>query len=314
MFRFPVLVIWVSLMASSFVISGWIAPFADPISSTGLRFIFGTLIMYPFVAKRIKRYLTIDIVKRYLFISLSLVLFFIGLFQALYTTTAINTSVIYTGVPLLCVVISFVFLREQIDKFKTLGFVIGMAGAIWVLLVSRQIAFDQLDWVQGDWIFLLACISLASHVLLIKHAGIQIPPDCGAFLILMLGSAILTPFMVLMGDLNSVHWESAVFWKGLLYLTVFTTLLTFSLQQYIIHTMGPNMLMGFSYFIPSLVALMSGLFSGDIFLYSFPGILLTMIAVYLISADSYSTGSRKTDSHLNESQPRSLFQVKGTSL
>lgn len=299
MFRFPMLVIWVSLMASSFVVSGWIAPFADPVSSTGLRFVLGTLIMYPFVAKRIKQYLTLAIVKRYLLISLSLVLFFIGLFQALYTTTAINTSVIYTGVPLLCVVISFVFLGEQIDKFKTLGFVIGMAGAIWVLLVSRQVAFDQLNWVQGDWIFLLACISLAGHVLLIKHAGIRIPPDCGAFLILLLGSAILIPFMVLMGDLNSVHWESAVFWKGLLYLTVFTTLLTFSLQQYIIHTMGPNTLMGFSYFIPSLVALMSGLFSGDIFWYSLPGILLTMIAVYLISI---------------EQKPRSLFQVKGTSL
>ena len=304
MFRFPVLVIWVSLMASSFVVSGWIASFADPISSTGLRFVFGTLIMYPFVAKRIKQYLTIEIVKRYFLISLSLVLFFIGLFQALYTTTAINTSVIYTGVPLLCVVISFIFLGEQIDKFKTLGFVIGMAGAIWVLLVSRQIAVDQLKWVQGDWIFLLACISLASHVLLIKHAGIQLPPDCGAFLILLLGSAILIPFMLLMGDLNSVHWESAVFWKGLLYLTVFTTLLTFSLQQYIIHSMGPNTLMGFSYFIPSLVALMSGLFSNDIFWYSLPGILLTMIAVYLIS----------TGSHLTKSQPRSMFQVKGTSL
>lgn len=297
MFRFPVLVIWVSLMASSFVVSAWITPFADPITTTSLRFIIATLIMYPFVAKRIKPYLAFNILKQYLLISLSLVLFFVGLFQALHTTTAINTSVIYTAVPLMCVLISLIFLGDQIDKIKTLGFIIGMIGAIWVLLVSRQVAIEQLTWVKGDWIFLLACISLAAHVILIKHSGIQITPDCGAFLILMMGSVILIPFMIFMGDLSSVHWESTLFWKGLLYLTIFPTLLTFYLQQYIIQTMGPNTLMGFSYFIPSIVAFMSGLFVDNIFWYSLPGVIITLIAVYFISTELNS---------------RSSLQIKGT--
>jgi drug/metabolite transporter (DMT)-like permease len=284
------LLLWVSLMASSFVVSADLIPYANSITSTGLRFILASILMMPLVAIQFKvnshRPMTsLKVYLHYGLISLFLVLFFVGLFEALKTTTAMRTSVIYTLVPLISIVLTFVLLKVKTSKIKLLGFVLGSIGAILVLLAFNQDAVEFFSWYVGDGIFLMACFCLSIHVVLVKKWGADASPIQGSFYIMVLGSLMLIPMMVSFGELDQVLWQAREFWQILLYLTVFTTMATFFLQQYLVQKIGPNHLLAFTYLIPILVVIPQGWAGIAQLTDSLSGILITLLALYLISKD-----------------------------
>lgn len=284
------LLLWVSLMASSFVLSADLIPYANAITSTGLRFILASLFMAPILIMSY-RYGTYRVMANkkvyfhYGLISLFLILFFVGLFEALKTTTAIRTSVIYTLVPLITIGLTFLLLKTRTSKTRLLGFIIGTVGAILVLLASNQGGIDLFHWYAGDWIFILACFSLSVHVVLVKKWGGGVPAMQGSFYIMTLGSLMLLPLMALYGELEQVIWQAHEFWTILLYLTVFTTMATFFLQQYLVQSVGPNQLLAFTYLIPILVVISQGWTAILDLVNSASGIFLTLLALYLISKE-----------------------------
>ncbi|MCP5162177.1 MAG: DMT family transporter [Hahellaceae bacterium] len=281
------LLLWISLLASSFVVSESLLPYASPVASTGLRFILASLLMLPLVYKQLKSYLHARLLMQYSGISAFLVLFFIGMFEALKTTTALNTSVIYTLIPLFSVGLSYLWLNSRIEGLKLLGFLIGTGGALWVLLASHPHQIDALQWRSGDSIFMLASVCMAMHAVLVKKWGTRIPARIGAFLILLTGSLMLLPLLLFAGELETVAWQQQGFWQALLYLTLFTTLATFFLQQYLVQRVGPNRLLAFTYLVPTLVALPQGLITEGQWPIALPGIALTILALYLISWHSW---------------------------
>jgi len=274
------LMFWVSLMASSFIISAELVQHASPLVSTGLRFVIASLIMLPLVARQLKPYANLKAISRYGLISLFLVLFFIGLFESLKTTTALNTAAIYTLVPLISVVIAWFTLGSRSSVISLTGFVLGSAGAAWVLLASRG---QNLQLHSGDLICLLACISLALHVVLIKRWGSLMPVSVGAFWILFCGSLMLVPLMFVGDQLSQVSWTNLAFWQPLLYLTLMTTVVTTLLQQFLVRHLGPKKLLAFTYLVPSLVLVwQQG--AGSLFSpYILPGFALTALALLLIA-------------------------------
>ena len=279
------LLLWVSLMASSFVVSADLIPYANSITSTGLRFILASIMMIPLVAMNYRPMASRKVYLHYGFISLFLVLFFIGLFEALKTTTAMRTSVIYTLVPLISIVFTFALLKTKTSRTKLLGFILGSIGAILVLLAFNQDDVDFLSWNSGDSIFIVACFCLSIHVVLVKKWGADVPPIQGSFYIMVLGGLMLLPFMAIFGELDQVAWTVREFWQILLYLTVFTTMATFFLQQRLVQKVGPNQLLAFTYLIPILVVIPQGWSVISHLKDSVSGILLTLLALYLISKD-----------------------------
>jgi len=283
------LLLWVSLMASSFVVSEQLLPYANPIASTALRFILAATFMLPFVWKICQQQLNPRIVLRYSIISLFLVLFFLGLFEALKTTTALRTSVIYTLLPLLSVALTSLVLKLITPNRQIIAFVIGTLGAIWVLQAFSQEKLLFSQWRLGDSIFLISCCSLALHVILIKKWAINVQPSLGAFYIMLFGSLMLLPFIIVFGDINNIDWGQREFWQPLIYLTVFTTMATFFLQQHLLKKVGANRLLAFTYLIPSIVLIPQGIESAAQLYSALPGIMLTLLALYLISQQPSST-------------------------
>lgn len=277
------LLLWVSLMASSFVVSEQLIPFANSIASTSLRFLLATILMLPFIGKVSIEQLNYKLFFHYSVISLFLVLFFIGLFEALKTTTAMRTSVIYTLLPLISVIITYSALKIVTPNRQIAGFVLGTLGAIWVLLAFSQENVVFSEWRFGDSIFLASCFCLALHAIFIKKWATDVSPILGAFYIMLLGSIMLLPFLLLFGDLDSIAWQQTAFWQTLLYLTVFTTIATFFLQQHLLKKVGPNRLLSFTYLIPSLVVIPQAITNSSQLYSAFPGIMLTFLALYLIS-------------------------------
>ncbi len=281
-----VLLLWVFLLASSFIVSATLVPYASPLFSTWLRFLLACLCLLPLVYRQLGPYLQIGILARYGLTSLCLMLFFIGLFEALKTTTALQTSVIYTLVPLLSVGLGYLIAGTVAKGCQLLGFLIGVAGAIWVLMGSGQGGLQSLHWQQGDLICLLACISLALHVVLARRWSALAPPQLGAFLLLLCGSMIMLPWVLWQGGWQQVHWAEAAFWQGLLYLTLFATIATAFLQQSLLRYTGPERLVAFTYLVPGLVLLLQGQVAVLLSPAVLPGVGLTALALYLITRSS----------------------------
>jgi drug/metabolite transporter (DMT)-like permease len=293
------LCLWAWLMASSFIVSGHMVAFASPIATSAFRFLLATLIMLPVLLfnwrraklnKREQLYVLFSSRQRlvhYVIISGALVGFFIGLFVALKSTTPLNTSVLYTLVPLLGVFIANVWLKEVAPLWKVVGFVTGSIGAVVVLLSTQN--RGGIDWHSGDYIFIGACFLLALHVVSVQKWGRSLGAFSGAFMIMLFGTLWLLPVALIWGELDQVKWLSYGFWVNALYLTVFTTLFTFVLQQRLVMTVGANRLLAFSYTIPVWVALYTA-FSKSHLLnlmdwHFVVGAILILIALFLIDGN-----------------------------
>lgn len=274
---FITLLIWAWLMASSFIVSGNMEVYASPIATTVFRFVLALFLIFLLLCYQWKKAgltvwgeLKALLISRtqclhYALISGALVGFFIGLFVALKYTSPLNTSVLYTLVPLIGVFLSRVFLNELLNLLKISGFVLGSVGAMFVLFASlgeasnfssRAMLGNLLNemlyfkWNKGDIIFLFSCGLLAIHVVSVQKWGRSLVPLSGAFMIMLFGAIWLIPIALLWGDLETVKWFSPGFWINSLYLTVFATLFTFVLQQRLVASVGASRLLAFSYTIP----------------------------------------------------------------
>ena len=265
---FITLFVWALLMASSFVVSGNMMAYASPIATAFFRFMLALLLMSAIQlikmqlnkSKRkevgtigLDRLFSGQQVWQYFVISGVLVGFFIGMFVALQSTTPLHTSVLYTLVPLMGVFVAKVWLGESASLIKVFGFALGSFGAVLVLLATQ--GNGPFVWHKGDYIFLGASVLLAFHVVSIQKWGKTVGAFEGAFLIMLFGTIWLLPIAIMWGDLSSVAWGELGFWLNGLYLTVFTTLFTFMLQQILVRSVGANRILAASYTIPVWVAL-----------------------------------------------------------
>ncbi len=265
---FVLLFVWAILMASSFVVSGNMAVYASPIATSFLRFIvaLGLMTAVIFLNNYRTRGSQCDAstwtlkglfsspqrLLHYFLISGALVGFFIGMFVALESTTPQHTSVLYTLVPLMGVAVARVWLKESTSWGKVLGFLFGSIGAMMVLFSTQDTG--MLVWNKGDYVFLASCVLLALHVVLVQKWGRSIGALQGAFMIMLFGSLWLLPITLLWGHLEQVEWLELGFWSNTLYLTIFTTLFTFMLQQKLVIRLGANRLLAATYTIPVWVA------------------------------------------------------------
>ncbi|MCF2856843.1 DMT family transporter [Pseudoalteromonas sp. SMS1] len=280
------LLLWVSLLASSFVVSEYVLPYASPIVATWLRFFITSLCLLPIVGIRSGFKIGRMQLLQYGTISLFLVLFFVGLFESLKTTTAQRTAVIYTVLPLLCVLLSYLLLKVVPKAMQLLGFLLGVCGAIWTLLAANNKMVNLTEWFEGDTLFLLSCFSLAVHVVLTKKWASDQPALLSSFFILSLGCVLLLPFLFLSNSPQDITKGSELFWFSIMYLTLFTTLGTFFLQQYLLKSLSPNAFIAATYLVPVLVILFEGDSKASVFMACTPAFLLTGLALYLIARDA----------------------------
>lgn len=93
---------------------------------------------------------------------------------------------------------------------------------------------------------------------------------------------MLLPVLAIFGELDTLDWHQIGFWKYFLYLTLFTTIGTFLLQQHILQKLGPSTLLAFSYLVPIFVLVPSVNTPHKLLNYAVPGLLLTGLSLYLI--------------------------------
>ncbi|TDP01867.1 DMT family transporter [Marinomonas balearica] len=281
------MLVMVLFVASSFPVGKLIAGKLPSDVMMLIRFSMAALLFAPYIF--IKHGLHIPTVRslcRYALLSLPLVTFFWCMFEALKYTTALNTGALFTTVPLMTAVFSTIINKERTRILKSTGLLCGAVGAIWIVFKGDFSALLFLDFNIGDSIFLVGALVFSLYNPLIKRMHDGEPTEVMTFWVILFGAGWL--LLLSLPELVYVEWGKvdAMVYGGLLYLAVFTTLLSFFLTQYGIVKLGATKVASYSFLNPLFVLVLTILMGSVSFSLSFaPGILLVIFAMFLIQIE-----------------------------
>jgi drug/metabolite transporter (DMT)-like permease len=276
------------LVAGAFLSSARLADVANSFSLTLLRFIGASLILAPVVLyKKEWRCKIISTLPRAMVISFFYTSFFIGFFEALRTTTPINTGAIFTLVPLLTSLISVVVLKTQISR-KQLGvYLMGVLATTWVVFNGDLALLLSLTFNKGDLIFLgsifLQCCFTVSMKLLYRNDDMIVL----VFTILLGGviwMLLAKPVLAYPLDWHLVKGASIL---HMLYLIIAATLATVYLFQRTTVILGPSRVSAYIFLNPALVALLLLVIDGTaIPVRIVPAIILSAMATLMLQKNA----------------------------
>lgn len=269
------------LIAFSFIISGKISGLINPISLTLLRFVLAFTVLLPFILHRNK-------IKQSFFkglkISLFYSLYFILLFKALEYTSALNTSTLFTLVPLLTAIFASFIFNDKLNILKLSIYLLGMIGTVIVIFDGSLEAIIKLTFNSGDIIFLFAVVSMGIYSISAKYFYEKDDEVLVLTLMTLFGGIIWMSLALIIFDIP-LEWmrlegENIYY---MLYLSIGATLFTVFLYQKATIVIGPNKVMAYVYLNPAIVAFIMFIYENELInLNMFIGILISVFATILL--------------------------------
>lgn len=246
------------VVSSSFTVGEAIAHALPPTVLLLIRYLVATGCMVPLLLRNYS--LALPPARQlggYAVISACTVGFFWCMFAALRITTAINTSIIFTLVPGISGLYSAIFLKERLGPYRLLALLCGMFGALWVIFRGDVARLLALEVNHGDLLFLAGCFLMAAYTPLVKVVHRKESMVEMTFWVLATGLGWL--LIVAAPQLAGVDWAgvSVGAWSGIVYLAIFSTILTFYLTHLATLYIGPTRVMAYSYFYPLFVLLIN---------------------------------------------------------
>lgn len=208
-----------------------------PLSFAFLRFLIASLLLLPLlsyyktplVGRRI-----LSLVPLSLLPTLNIIFYILGLAN----TTATISQVLYAGTPMLTALIVFLFLKEKLSSQKVVGIVIGLIGVLLVIVVpalSKSQAFS--GSLFGNLLVTIAVMCWSLYMVFSKPAQKIASPLVVTAVFIFTTTIALFPFFLYDTFISKVGWWTKVSSAGiisLLYVVIFATILSYSINQYAI--------------------------------------------------------------------------------
>ena len=289
------MLLMVALVAGSFPVGEIITDSLPPDVMMFIRFLTAATLFAPVVF--IKNGISLPPTKSllgYALLSLPLVIFFWCMFESLRYTSAFNTGALYTFVPAITALFALWINKERTGRMRALGLLTGTIGAIWIVFRGDIAAALQMNLNYGDMVFLVGCLFMGLYNPLVKRIYAGEPIKLMTFWVILFGSGWL--FLLSASKLSSIDWLSVELsvYGGILYLSLFTTLVSFFLIQFGTVKIGPTKVAAYSFLTPLFVIGLSILIGLESFeTATIPGIILVLGAVLLIQYDTQHAKTKK---------------------
>jgi drug/metabolite transporter (DMT)-like permease len=276
------------LVAGSFLASENLAHALNPFSLTLFRFFVALLMLAPFILfKKNLRQQILKTLPRAMVISFFYSLYFMAIFEALKTTTVLNTGTLYTLVPLMTAVLAFFVFKQTIGFTKFLVYIIGLIGTLWVIFKADWQLFLSLSLNSGDYIFILGALSMCCYSISLK----LLYRDDNIFVLVfstLIGGCIWL-FIAMMVFNQPFNWGviQGQLLYNMLYLIIGTTIMTLYLYQKTTVVLGPTKVMSYIYLNPIAVAILLYVFRGEtVENIVFVGVILSAAATLILQKNA----------------------------
>ncbi len=213
-------------------------------------------------------------------VALNQSLFFIGLDY----TTPINASLIMTTTPVLVLVASAIMLKETIQSKKVAGILIGMAGAVVLIIYGKKFAFNKDGWF-GDLLVFINATSYGLYLVLVKPLLVRYHPLTVVKWVFLIGSLGVLPFGL--PELMQTPWQTFTphVWLAIAYVLVCTTVLAYLLNAWAMQSVSPTLVGIYVYLQPLLATLVALVVGKDVL--AWPKVVagvLIFTGVWLVSS------------------------------
>lgn len=299
------MMVWALIVGLSFPAVGLITEGLPPLLLTAIRFAIATLAIYPLVWRNPDFLPRLPGLALYALMGLCLAGFFGTMFWAAHHTTALSMATLYVGVPLLAYSLGRGIGVEQRAGQLLSILVLGAVGALALAWAEAVGQGTGMQFGAGEAAFFIGCVASALYPVLSKWGlGREwLSPNAalrtlwsllaGSVLIGLLGLIWETPQALAMMTLSDALLVA--------YLGVFSSGVTFWLQQRATAVLTPGAVTAYSYLAPFVSMLI--LFIGEpqrIGWHWLPGSLLVLLAIALLLRRD--VGQRKGRSPLGASE------------
>jgi drug/metabolite transporter (DMT)-like permease len=184
-------------------------------------------------------------------------------YLALVTTSAVNALLLLAMAPLLIVLGSCLVFQDRITLQQLLGISVSLVGAIVLIAQGSMSLLMALRFSTGDLWMLLAVVLWTIYSLLLKRRPVELPQT--ALLSASTVAAILLMSPLYLWGLSSEQQSlpsTQVVW-GLLYVSLFASVLAFLFWNNGVSRIGPSRAGAFIYMMPVFGAVLSVAFLGE---------------------------------------------------
>lgn len=252
------LLAFTALISLSFPIGSYITAELNPLVVTWMRYLLASLLFITLlVCKGQFRLPALKDLGRYTLICLPSLTYFVAMFIALRDTSALDTSALYTTVPLMSAILAAIIFKRSTSLSISFALIGGMLGAGLIIFRGDLSAVASLSLTSSNKIFLFGCFAMALNPIAAKalYRG-------ESFLSMTCWTLICATVVLTLGTsttLLATDWSaiSTDVWLGIAYLAVFATALSFFLFQQACVAITPVQVSAYTYLIPVMVLMVN---------------------------------------------------------
>jgi len=293
------LVLTILFWSGNHILGRGVHEIIPPITLAFWRWVVALLILFPFFAKKFIQ--QFDLIRQHWKILcflglLSVTNYSAFIYLALHYTTAINTVLANSLVPVFIVLISWVGFGEKISWQQAVGIAISMLGLIWIVARGDLNILLALKFSKGDVWMLAAGLSWALYSILLKNRPKELHPINFFLTLNMTGLIFLLPFYLL--ELRKVAIKAltiniiGIFF----YLALFASILAFIFWTKAIDSIGANKAGIFVHLHPVFTIFLAYFFLGERLQgYHFPGAFLIFVGICLTTIRKRNQNKVKRD-------------------
>ncbi len=214
-------------------------------------------------------------------------------YTALQFTTAINALLMQSTMPVLIVLLSYLFFKETISLRQGLGIALSLVGVVIIIARGQLATLLALSLNGGDLLVLVAVASYAAYSVFLRQRP-ALHPLTFLAVTFVAGTLMLVPFYlweIWVG--RQMHFDSPTTWLSVAYVAIFPSILAYLCYNRGVDLVGATRAGLFLHLMPVFGSLMAIAFLGEQFrLFHAPGIALILGGIAL------ATRRRKREAQL----------------
>ncbi|MCP5419537.1 MAG: DMT family transporter [Gammaproteobacteria bacterium] len=197
-------------------------------------------------------------------------------------TMATNAVIMLSITPVLIVALSFLLLRQRINRWQALGITVSLLGVLVIVARGDWHTLRGLQLNHGDLWVLMAVLSWALYSVCLRWRPTDLPPL--AFLATTIAIGVPILLLLYLWDLSrgATLAIGPVTLASIAYVAIFPSILAYIFWNRAIAELGPNRAGQFLHLMPAFGAIESMIFLGErLYTFHIAGIVLIATGIYL---------------------------------
>jgi len=218
----------------------------------------------------------------------------LSFFKGLSMTSPINASVIMVNTPIIVLIFSTIILKEKITIAKVFGILIGLLGAILLIVYGKSITPGD-NPLYGNILVFVNAICFGLYLIIVKKLTQKYDAITLVKWLYLFGLILVIPFGL--NDVLEIQWQHipTSIYLSIAFVLVFTTFFAYLLNIIALKRLKPTTLSAFIYLQPLIASAYALLTNKDsLNAIKIIAAILIFFGVYLVTKSNANTSLKDT--------------------